>query len=168
MTTWYVLLSSPMCERRVERDMATELGLLSYVPYEKFEVRRASGPVTIETPLMRGYVFAGTKSGRMPWRAIGATRHVRGWLRMDGDIPAPVSDLEVDHIRLLAEKHNSTKAAQRASLQPGDRVRVSEGPFASMTTLLDAIRGKSGTVTITLLGGPQRVHIPMEHLERVA
>lgn len=164
---WYVLQVAPQRERLVEGEIRRGLGLLAYVPYERFSVRRASRSIEVVRPLMPGYVFCGTKSGGMPWSDISATRHVRDWLTVDDDVPAPVSDLEIMQIQRLAEAHNSRKIGQR-SLQPGDRVKVADGPFASMTALIATVRGNTAGIVIPMLGGPREVQIPAAHLERVA
>lgn len=164
---WYVLQVAPQRERLVEGEIRRGLGLLSYVPYERFEVRRASKVLEVIRPMMQGYVFVGSKVGGIPWADISATRHVRDWLTVDDDVPAPVSDMEIMQIQRLAEAHNSRKVEQR-HLQPGDRVKVADGPFASMTALIATIRGNTARIVLPMFGGPSEVQIPTSQLERVA
>jgi len=165
-TTWYVLKVIAKREALVAKEIRTGLGLIDFVPYERFEARRAGRTLVVERPIISGYVFAGTKHGVMPWRDIMEIRHVYDWMR-DGETPSKVTDLEVQRMQHLLAAHNSLKTSQR-HLQPGDRVKVSDGPFASMETLLMTVKGNWASVMLPMLGGPREVQIPTSLLERVA
>lgn len=163
---WFVLTVAPQRERIVARDLKAGLGLRSTVPYERLELRRNNRVLTRIRPLIPGYVFAGS-SYAMPWRDIRETRHVHGWLTVDDDIPAAVSDQEIAEIQRLAEQHNQ-QLRQIRTLGAGDKVRVKDGPFANIETLIRSVRGSTGSIEVPILGSTREIKVSLDQLEAVA
>lgn len=164
MTTWHVITSVPQRERILAAELHRGLGLYSYVPVEVRKISRNGRALEIKRPLMPGYVFAGAIDG-MPWRDIRDQRDVRGWLTVNGDIPASVSDLEVQAIRQLESLHNK-QITEARQFRVGDRVRFN-GPFGSIESLLSSVRGSNAKMEVKMLGSTRTVSVPLQSLERV-
>lgn len=168
---WSILRVSPKREIHVAAELARGLGLRTYVPIERVNVRRhyiGIGARTIERqlPLMRGYVFAGGLY--LPWRDIRETRGVTGWLTTHGDTPAYVQQFEIDRIRALEREHNRARDVRPSSLGVGAKVRVTKGAFESIQSLIRAVRGPTATIEVPMLGSTRSVQVPLSQLEEVA
>ena len=164
MTIWHVILSVPQRERMLAAELHTGLGLQSYFPIETRRITSGQRVVEVKRPLMPGYVFAGYDF-QMPWRDLRELRDVRGWLTVDGDVPAPVAQYEIDRIRALEAEHNVQLAKPR-QFRVGDRVKHS-GPFGSIESLLRSVRGSNATIEVPMLGSKRIATVPISRLEAV-
>ena len=73
-----------------------------------------------------------------------------------------------DYAEIKAREQNGLVELPRRSLQPGDRVRVLQGPLAGQIGLYDGMKPRERVaVLLTFLGGPHRVSLPREDLEPV-
>ncbi len=138
---WNVVRVVGARERTVAGELHRGLGLRTYYPIEVCKITRKARTIESSRPLMPCYLFVGHHDG-MPWRDIAATKGVIDWLTVDDDVPAVVSDAEIDRIRQLEREFNRAKVDTRTrALCVRDRVRINKGPFANMETLLTAIKG---------------------------
>ena len=165
MTTWHCLRVMTQRESTVAAELNRGLGLSTYVPSETSKIIRARRVVEVERCLIPGYVFAGHLEG-MPWRDVSATRHVIGPL-LAMDAPATLSQAEIDRMRALERAHNQTLANWR-TFRAGDRIRIKDGPFANVETLLRAVRGKQATIEVPMLSSTRAVSVALDNLEKVA
>ena len=82
---------------------------------------------------------------------------------MDGIRPARVADQIIDDLR------KREQLPKRPALQPGDQVRILQGPFAGQLGLYAGIRPHERVlVLLQLLGGQQRVELPKADVEAVS
>lgn len=164
-TPWHILRVAPQRERWLANELRVALGLHTYVPLEVNVIALRGKRIERRRPLVPGYLFV-MGIGETVWHDIAATRHVTGWLAVNGR-PAEVSDAEVGIIRLMERQHNQV-LSDRRTLTVGDRVRPKDGPFASMHTLLSSIRGSTATIEVQMLGSVRKATVPLDSLERVA
>lgn len=162
---WIILRVVPQFERLTASTIRRGLDLATYVPVEVFRIANRGRTLERHRPLMSGYVFARV-TDPMPWREISAIRRVRDWLSI-GDRPALLSDAEIVRIRDLEQAHNAARNAIPRGLHVGDRIRITKGPFASVETLIAAVRGSEVDVEVPFLGGPRPVSIPAEAVKLV-
>jgi transcription antitermination factor NusG len=165
-TTWNILRTMTLRETTVAGKLTTELGLKTYVP---IEIKRRPGNGIMREfrrPLMPGYVFAGTR-GDMPWRDIAEVEHVLGWLVMDGGRPVHLANGEIERINALAREHNRI-LTDTFTLRPGDTVRPTRGPFASIEVLLRSVRGSQATIEVPMLGSTRDVTVRLDQLEKAS
>lgn len=166
MTRWHILRTTTLRETTVAGDLGKAgLDLCAYVPIEIIRMPKRGVVFERRRPLMPSYVFVSGSKG-VPWREIAATRHVLGWLEIDGT-PASISDAEVAMIRLMEREHNEQISDGR-TLRAGDRVRPTSGPFASVEVLLRAVRGSDAIIEVHMLGSPRDAKVRLDHLEKVA
>ena len=163
---WHILRTMGARERIVAGELHRGLGLKTYVPVEKVVATLRSKKIERVRPLMPSYLFAGCMDS-MPWHDIALTRHVIDWLTIDDDIPAIVTDAEIDRIRQMERQHNAA-LHDRRTFKTGDRVRAKDGPFASMEVLLSSVRGSQATIEVHMLGSMRTATVHTDQLERVA
>ncbi len=137
---WNIIRVCGTRERVVAGELHRGLGLRTYYPLEVSKITRRARTIEHRRPLMPCYLFVGHHDG-MPWRDIAATKGVIDWLTVDDDVPAIVSDAEIDRIRGLEREFNRAKVDTRRSLCVGDRVKITKGPFMDIETLITSVRG---------------------------
>lgn len=164
-TTWHILRCAPQRERWLANELRVALGLHTYVPIERNVIVRRGKKIEVPRPLVPGYVFA-MGIGEAAWRDVAETRHVTGWLTINGR-PAPIKDAEIGLIRSMERLHNKALHDRRV-FKVGERVRVSDSPFASMDVLLRSVRGSTATIEVQMLGSTRGVKVPVSQLEKVA
>lgn len=163
--TWIVLTVMSQRERSVEAELRRGLGLLTFVPYEIVTVRRHSKSFKLQKPMMPGYVFVGGRDG-IPLDDLRDIRGVRGrppYLMIDDEMPAYVTDLEVQRIQHMAQQEAKTRS-EAGRLKIGDKVKLS-GPFDGIETLITAVRGKRFEVAQEVFG--KRLVLASSQLEHV-
>lgn len=168
MNQWIILRTAPNRERWVAHELRRGFGLSTYVPVERVKIINGRKSLERIVPLMRGYCFAGAVED-FPLAGIAATRHVHGWLAPDDpEKPAVITQSEIDRIRELERELNQERLARPRGLQVGDHVRVKEGPFKDMASLLNKIRGSKASVDVYIFGRVTPISVPLDALEPAA
>jgi transcriptional antiterminator RfaH len=158
---WAVARLEPQRERVAQHFLGLA-GYETYLPRLR-ERRRRNGRLVETRPLLfPGYGFVLVVGGW--WRArwsIGVAS-----LIMDGAEPAHISDRIIAEIR-SREPGGLVELAQ-PRLRPGDRVRVTQGPFAGQLGLYAGMRPRERiAILLTLLGGLQRVELGRDDVEAI-
>jgi len=164
LTIWHVILSVPQRERMLAAELHTGLGLQSYFPTETRRITSGQRVVEVKRPLMPGYVFCGHEFG-MPWRDIREIRDSRGWIAVDGGIPAIVRNGDIEHVRIAETQHNYELAKPR-QFRIGDMVRYA-GPWGYIESRLRSVRGSNATMEFPMLGSTRTATVPLSRLEAV-
>jgi transcriptional antiterminator RfaH len=96
------------------------------------------------------------------WHTIGSTRGVLTIVRFNG-YPIPIPDTIVDGIR-----HRLTCDQPRVPyLQPGERVRITEGPFSDIEGIFVANDGAERVVLLlSLLHHEQKLRFPLSSVRK--
>lgn len=162
---WHILTACPQREFRAGIELQ-RLGLATVIPYtirHRKQMGKGNRPIMVpyKVPLMPSYVFIG---GDVPWYDVRSLRDIRGRVEFDGR-PARLSDLEMDHVRRLAE---TERKDDRKGLKAGDTVRMTDGPLRDLTALVQEIGLGSVRVDVELFGRPTPVTIRPDQIERVA
>ncbi len=166
---WHVVQTVAQRERWIGAELRRGLGLNWYVPLERIKIERKGRVMERPRPLMPGYLFLSGLEDRV-WHDVEETKGVIGILRLgQSDMPAIVSDDEVNRIRALERFHNQALDDRRKvrPLQAGDRVRARSGPFASIDALIRAVRGKTATIDVHLFGTMTAARVGLGNLERL-
>lgn len=166
MSTWHILRTMTLRETTVAGEITTGLGLRTYVPIEVGRMPKRGVVFERRRPLIPGYVFVRSAGGYMPWRDLRELKHVVGHLDIDGH-PAAIHDSEIDRIREYARVYNKA-LTDRRTLNPGDKVRPTRGPFESIESLLRTVKGSTATIEVQMLGSVREVQVPVSSLEKVA
>jgi transcriptional antiterminator RfaH len=134
--------------------------------YPRVRERRVSHGRRIEVhpPLFWGYCFFVVENG--VWYTARWAIGVCGVI-MDGVRPGCVSGDVIAELK--AREHNGAiNLPRRDGLEPGEQVRVLQGPFSGHLALYAGMRPKERVeVLLQLLGGLQKVELPRASIEVV-
>jgi len=157
-TYWYALRSKARKEEVVWRQVRTQ-------GYEVFCPRLKVQPVNPRArkmkPYFPGYMFVYVDIDQVGLSAFQWMPHSMG-LVCFGDEPAIVPDNLVYAIRRRIDEISAAGGELFDGLRPGDKVLISEGPFAGYEAIFDArIAGSERVRVLLLLLNSQR-QVPLE------
>ncbi len=112
-----------------------------------------------------GYVFVKMEVDDEVWYAIRNTPKVSGFV--GGAKPSPLLDAEVDAI-LAQMKATSERPQPKVLFDPGESVRIIDGPFNNFTGVVDNIYPEQGKlkVMVTIFGRSTPVELEFEQVEK--
>lgn len=171
-TQWFVIHSYSGMENKVKRNLehrAESMGMTDrilqvVVPTEteieiKDGVRRE-----VERRVFPGYVLIKMIMDEDSWYVVRNTPGVTSFVGL-GNKPTPLSQDEVDRIMSRIE---SDAPRVKVSFSVGERVRITEGPFAEFTGVVDAIDADKGKarVMVSFFNRETPVEVDFLQLER--
>ena len=163
-TSWIVVYTKPHDENRALANLLRQ-GFDAYLPRYKAVRRHARKVENVQKPLFPRYMFVSIDPDAGRWRPILSTYGVSG-IVMDGDRPAIAPDGVVDAIRARAASGDFDRTGPLCNLQPGDDVRVLDGPFADLVGRLQAVDDKDRVcVLLQMMGRAVRARIESSALE---
>lgn len=138
---WYACRTRARAEKKVDARLAGH-GFETYLPLVERERQWADRKKVVPFPLFPGYVLA-----RFDLTRLGAVLRVPGLvtvIRVNG-YPTPIRDDELDSVRRLVRGANETGVLPSAAdwLEPGEAVKVVDGPFEGMRGVLVEARGRA-------------------------
>jgi transcription termination/antitermination protein NusG len=169
---WFVIHSYSGMENKVKRNLehrAESMGMTDrilqvVVPTEteieiKDGVRRE-----VERRVFPGYILIKMIMDEDSWYVVRNTPGVTSFVGM-GNKPSPLSQEEVDRIMSRIE---SDASRVKVSFNVGERVRITEGPFAEFTGVVDEIDADKGKarVMVSFFNRETPVEVDFLQLER--
>jgi transcriptional antiterminator RfaH len=143
------------------------LGLAGYETYfpRLREKRMSHGRrIEVRSPLFPGYCFLTIEA---QWHSARWSMGVIG-LIMDGIKPARVADAVIEDIRSRERGGLIDLQPPPGALRPGDRVRVTAGPFVGHLGLYAGMRAHERVlVLLAILGGQVRAELAKDAVERI-
>jgi transcriptional antiterminator RfaH len=143
------------------------LGLAGYETYfPRLRERRFSHGRKIEVrpPLFPGYAFFVVEA---QWHTARWSAGVIGVI-MDGIRPAKVADVVIEDIRSRERGGLIDLQPPPSALRPGDRVKVTAGPFTGQFGLYAGMRAHERVlVLLAVLGGQVRTELAKNAVEAV-
>jgi transcriptional antiterminator RfaH len=162
---WYLVHTKPRQEKRALENLERQ-GYCCYLPFLPTEKLRQGVLTIADEPLFPRYLFIRLDTGdtAKSWMPIRATRGVSR-LVCFGTEPARVPDALIAQLR-------AREAALRCEpvplFAPGERVLVTEGPFAGIEGIYQMADGESRVmVLIELLAKQVRVPVSPASLRKV-
>lgn len=157
---WYLLQCKPRQGFRAEEHLSRQ-GFHCYHPIIDIERIQQNRRVRSSESLFPGYLFIRLDNTTDNWRPIRSTRGVNRIVSFNGQ-PLPVDDALIEQIRT-----RSAAGVPLPSLQPGDPVRITTGPFAELEVIFQSFDGQErAIILLNLLQRPQQVKVPVGHLRR--
>ncbi|QQP96977.1 UpxY family transcription antiterminator [Lysobacter enzymogenes] len=137
---WYVLRTRSRHEKVVV-DCLRERSINAYLPKRSVVRRRDDRRSVVELPVFPGYVFVQPDEEQH-----AHIRYIRGscGLVMTGATPAVMPQSELEAVKALVD--SSAELQSSASLMPGQRVKVTGGPFAGIHGELVRAKGQEHLV----------------------
>lgn len=172
---WYIVHAYSNFERKVAeaiKERAQQQGLQDsfdevLVPTEKFVEVRRGRKVDGERKFFPGYVLVKMEMSDDAYHLINDTPKVSGFLGNDKK-PMPISEVEAQ--RILNQVQEGVEAPKPSiSFEVGEQVRVSDGPFASFSGLVEEVDEERTRlkVTVSIFGRATPVELEYGQVDKV-
>jgi transcriptional antiterminator NusG len=173
---WYIIHAYSNFENKVAesiRDQARQRGLSDLfeevmVPEEKIVEVRRGRKVDAKRKFFPGYVLAKMDLTDEAFHLIKNTPKVTGFLGADNK-PMPISDAEAARI-LHQVQEGIERPKPSVSFEVGEQVRVSDGPFASFSGVVEEVDDARSRlkVAVSIFGRATPVELEFAQVEKVA
>jgi transcriptional antiterminator NusG len=181
---WYIVHTYSGFEKKVRESLQSRIqafgleekigGVL--IPTEPVTEVRSGKKYTIERMFYPGYVlvemdltgFRSGGEGDHVWHVVKSTPRVTGFVGTAND-PTPLSEEEVNQIvyRVAVGKD---KPRLKVKFEKNEAVKITEGPFASFTGVVDEVNEDRETlkVMVTIFGRSTPVELEFGQVEKTA
>lgn len=169
---WYVIHTYAGSETRVKANLEQRVKSMNVedifevlVPTEN-EVEVYEGHRrTVAKKIFPGYVLVQMRMNEQSWHVVRNTPGVTGFVGAQ-NTPVPLSEPEVETIMSRME---AQAPRVKVGLNQGDRVRISDGPFADFIGILDDIDTAKGKarVLVSFFGRETPVELDFLQLEKL-
>jgi transcriptional antiterminator RfaH len=163
---WYVIHTKPRQEARALVNLESQ-GYECYLPQLNKQKLHRGVLELVQEPLFPRYLFIrldSTQSGKS-WGPIRSTLGVSRLVTF-GFEPARA---DPNLINLLKQHSEYTKADPTKLYQAGERLLISEGPFAGIEAIFEMDDGESrAMVLIELLSKPTHLKLPIASLSKTS
>ena len=174
MTQWYAIQTYAGSEQAVKRaieHMAKEYGLEEkikqvVVPTEEvIEVKNGKKKIS-ERSLYSGYVFAQIDLDTDLWHKIQSLPRVSRFIG-EQKTPTPLSEADINVILEKMEKKSAPRP--KVDFEPGEMVRIIDGPFANFTGMVEEYDLDHGKLklNVSIFGRNTPVEILYTQVEKI-
>ena len=162
---WYVVHALPHREFGAANQLRFQ-NFETFLPVHLKTVRHARQFRTVKAAFFPRYLFVRLNLARDRWRSVNSTFGVSR-LIMEGEVPKPVPLGIVEELAAITDREGLLSFAQR--MQPGERVRILQGPFADhIGKLIDVDERSRVRILLEVMGFPVVVHTSGEQLAPVS
>ena len=181
---WYIVHTYSGFEKKVRESLQSRIQAFGLeqkignvlIPTEPVTEVRGGKKYTIERMFYPGYVlvemdltgFRSGGEGDHVWHVVKSTPRVTGFVGTAND-PTPLSEDEVNQIvyRVAVGKD---KPRLKVKFEKNEAVKITEGPFASFTGLVDEVNEDRETlkVMVTIFGRSTPVELEFGQVEKTA
>jgi len=172
---WYIIHSYSGFERKVRESLESrvqafglqdEIGRV-LIPTESVTEVRGGKKYTSERMFYPGYVLVEMDMDDHVWHVVKSTPRVTGFVGT-GQQPTPLSEEEVQNI-VYRVGESKDKPKLKVKFEKNETVRITEGPFASFTGVVDEVNEDRETlkVMVTIFGRSTPVELEFGQVEKV-
>jgi transcriptional antiterminator NusG len=155
---WYVVHAYSQYENNVMKALKERINRAGLqekfgeilVPTEEVVEMREGQKRTTERKFFPGYVLVQMEMDEDTWHLVKSTPKVLGFIGGTPDRPAPISDKEADAIRDRLND-NIAKPKPKTLYEPGEAVRVKEGPFADFSGVVEEVNYEKNRLRVAVL-----------------
>src|SRR5689334_4459864 len=155
---WYVVHAYSQYENQVKKSLEEHIkryGLEDkfgqiLVPTEEVVEIRDGQRRTTERKFFPGYVLVQMDMTDESWHLVKNVPKVLGFIGGSGDKPAPLSDKEAANILNRVEE-SVEKPRPKTLFEPGEAVRVTEGPFADFNGVVEEVNYEKNRLRVAVL-----------------
>ena len=172
---WYVVHAYSGYEKAVMRALKERIQMSNVtdrfgdvlVPTEEVVEMRAGKKRRSERKFYPGYVLVHMELDDETWHLVKDTPRVMGFIGGKADAPAPLSDAEADDI-LARVREGSEKATPKTVFEPGELVRVIDGPFNDFNGVVEEVNYDKNRmiVGVTIFGRSTPVELDFSQVEK--
>jgi transcriptional antiterminator NusG len=173
---WYIIHTYSGFERKVKEsiesrvraypELEQKIGRV-LIPTESVTEVRGGKKYTSERMFYPGYVLVEMDMDDNVWHVVKSTPRVTGFVGT-GQQPTPLSEEEVQQI-VYRVADSKEKPKLKVKFEKNESVRISEGPFASFTGVVDEVNEDRETlkVMVTIFGRSTPVELGFGQVEKV-
>lgn len=155
---WYVVHAYSQYENNVMRalkERITRAGLEEQfgdilVPTEEVVEIKDGQKRTTERKFFPGYVLVQMEMNEDTWHLVKSTPKVLGFIGGTPDKPAPISEKEANSILNRVEEAVE-KPKPKTLFEPGEAVRITEGPFADFSGVVEEVNYDKNRLRVAVL-----------------
>lgn len=155
---WYVLQAFSGFEGRVAATLREYIKLHQMeeqfgevlVPTEEVVENVGGKRRKSERKYFPGYVLVQMEMNDYTWQLVRSVPRVMGFIGGTPDKPAPISQKEAERI-LNRVQETADKPRHRKEFQPGEEIRVTEGPFADFNGTVEEVDYDNGRLKVSVL-----------------
>src|SRR5437588_6249856 len=172
---WYIIHTYSGFERKVRESLESRVQAFGLqekigkvvIPTEPVTEIRNGKKYTIERAFLPGYVLVEMDLNDDVWHVVKSTPRVTGFLGT-GQHPSPLSEEEVNQI-VYRVNVGKDKPKLRVKFEKNESVRITDGPFATFTGIVDDVNEdkEEVTVMVTIFGRSTPVKLEYGQVEKV-
>ncbi len=155
---WYVVHAYSQYENNVMsalKERITRAGLEErfgdiLVPTEEVVEIKDGQKRTTERKFFPGYVLVQMEMSEDTWHLVKSTPKVLGFIGGTPDKPAPISEKEANSILNRVEEAVE-KPKPKTLYEPGESVRITEGPFADFSGVVEEVNYEKSRLRVAVL-----------------
>lgn len=155
---WYVVHAYSQYENSVMKALKERIGRAGLqeqfgeilVPTEEVVEIKDGLRRTTERKFFPGYVLVQMEMSEDTWHLVKSTPKVMGFIGGTPDKPAPISDKEAEKI-LNRVTESVEKPRPKTLFDPGEAVRVKEGPFADFNGVVEEVNYEKNRLRVAVL-----------------
>jgi transcription termination/antitermination protein NusG len=172
---WYIIHAYSGFERKVRESLESRIRAFGLegrmgrvlIPTETVTEIRNNKKYTRESMFYPGYVLIEMDMDDEVWHMVKSTPRVTGFVGT-GQQPTPLSDEEVQQI-VYRVADSKEKPKLKIKYEKNETVRITEGPFATFTGVVDEVNEDRETlkVMVTIFGRSTPVELEFGQVEKV-
>lgn len=137
-------------EERIARSEMSDLFGDVLVPTEEVVEMRQGQKRRSERKFFPGYVLLEMELTDESWHLVKETPRVMGFIGGKAEDPAPISDREAESI-MQRMKEGVEKPRPKIMFEPGEMVRVKEGPFEDFNGVVEEVNYEKNRLRVAVL-----------------
>ena len=172
---WYVVHAYSNYEHKVKSSLEERIKRFGLeekfgeilVPTEEVVEMREGQKIRSERKFFPGYVLVRMEMDDETWHLVKEVPKVLGFIGGSSDKPAPISDREADQI-LNRVQEGAAKPRPKVLFEPGEVVRVIEGPFNDFNGVVEQVNYDKNKVRVAvqILGRSTPVELDFGQVEK--
>ena len=155
---WYIVQVYSGFELQVKKSLEKKIKLSGVesrfgdilVPTEKVLEMKLGKRIKRERKFFPGYVLVQMEMDEQAWHLVRHVPKVLGFIGGTPDQPAPISDKEAETI-LQRIQEGVDKPKPKVLFEPGEVVRVIDGPFADFTGAVEEVNYEKNRLRVAVL-----------------
>jgi len=173
---WYVVQAFSGFEKSVKRSMEERIRRAGMedqfgeilVPTEEVVEMKKGVKRRSERKFFPGYVLVEMDMNDDTWHLVKAVPKVLGFIGGRQDRPSPISQREADAI-LQRVQDGVDKPRPKVLFEPGEMVRVTDGPFNDFSGLVEEINYEKSRlrVAVSIFGRSTPVELDFQQVEKL-
>ena len=172
---WYVVHAFSGFEKQVQRSLKEHIARAGMqdqfgeilVPTEEVVEMKSGQKRTSERKFFPGYVLVRMEMNEDTWHLVKNVPKVSGFIGGSGTKPTPITDKEAQAI-LQQVQEGVEKPKPKFSFQPGEQVRVTDGPFLDFNGTVEDVNFEKSKlrVSVSIFGRMTPVELDFSQVEK--